>query len=105
VVSSLAAIIPVLGEDQRDAVLKEALTVTFSLWDEKPNAGLMGEVSARLKALTTLAPYLSGDLNRERGIQCRERLGGLLRYYHQEAARKAARCFDQTGSGYVGKFG
>ena len=24
--------------------------------------------------------------NRERPVQCRERLGGLLRYYHQEAA-------------------
>jgi putative transposase len=26
------------------------------------------------------------DLDRERRVQCRERLGGLLRYYHQEAA-------------------
>jgi putative transposase len=26
------------------------------------------------------------DLDRERCVQCRERLGGLLRYYHQEAA-------------------
>jgi transposase InsO family protein len=26
------------------------------------------------------------DLDRERRFQCRERLGGLLRYYHQEAA-------------------
>jgi hypothetical protein len=26
------------------------------------------------------------DIRRERPIQCRERLGGLLRYYHQEAA-------------------
>jgi putative transposase len=25
-------------------------------------------------------------LDRERCVQCRERLGGLLRYYHQEAA-------------------
>jgi hypothetical protein len=25
-------------------------------------------------------------LDRERRVQCRERLGGLLRYYHQEAA-------------------
>jgi putative transposase len=28
----------------------------------------------------------SRDLDRERCVQCRERLGGLLRYYHQEAA-------------------
>jgi putative transposase len=26
------------------------------------------------------------DPDRERCVQCRERLGGLLRYYHQEAA-------------------
>jgi putative transposase len=26
------------------------------------------------------------DVCRERPVQCRERLGGLLRYYHQEAA-------------------
>jgi putative transposase len=26
------------------------------------------------------------DLDRERRVRCRERLGGLLRYYHQEAA-------------------
>jgi putative transposase len=26
------------------------------------------------------------DLDRERCVQCRERLGGLLRYYHQEAS-------------------
>jgi hypothetical protein len=26
------------------------------------------------------------DIRRERPVQCRERLGGLLRYYHQEAA-------------------
>jgi hypothetical protein len=26
------------------------------------------------------------DLDRERCVQCRERLGGFLRYYHQEAA-------------------
>jgi putative transposase len=26
------------------------------------------------------------DLHRERGVQCRKRLGGLLRYYDQEAA-------------------
>jgi hypothetical protein len=26
------------------------------------------------------------DLDRERCVQCHERLGGLLRYYHQEAA-------------------
>jgi putative transposase len=26
------------------------------------------------------------DLDREQRVQCRERLGGLLRYYHQEAA-------------------
>jgi hypothetical protein len=26
------------------------------------------------------------DIRREQPVQCRERLGGLLRYYHQEAA-------------------
>jgi putative transposase len=26
------------------------------------------------------------DIRREGAVQCRERLGGLLRYYHQEAA-------------------
>ena len=26
------------------------------------------------------------DTRREQPVQCRERLGGLLRYYHQEAA-------------------
>jgi putative transposase len=26
------------------------------------------------------------DIHREGTVQCRERLGGLLRYYHQEAA-------------------
>jgi hypothetical protein len=26
------------------------------------------------------------DVHREGPVQCRERLGGLLRYYHQEAA-------------------
>jgi hypothetical protein len=26
------------------------------------------------------------DICRDRSVQCRERLGGLLRYYHQEAA-------------------
>jgi putative transposase len=26
------------------------------------------------------------DIHHERAVQCRERLGGLLRYYHQEAA-------------------
>ena len=26
------------------------------------------------------------DVHREAPVQCRERLGGLLRYYHQEAA-------------------
>jgi hypothetical protein len=26
------------------------------------------------------------DLDRKQPVQCRERLGGLLRYYHQEAA-------------------
>ena len=26
------------------------------------------------------------DMCREEPVQCRERLGGLLRYYHQEAA-------------------
>jgi hypothetical protein len=26
------------------------------------------------------------DNRRERPVQCRKRLGGLLRYYHQEAA-------------------
>jgi putative transposase len=26
------------------------------------------------------------DIHREGAVQCRERLGGLLRYYHQEAA-------------------
>jgi hypothetical protein len=28
----------------------------------------------------------NADLDRKRPVQCRERLGGLLRYYHQEAA-------------------
>ena len=26
------------------------------------------------------------EIRREESVQCRERLGGLLRYYHQEAA-------------------
>jgi putative transposase len=26
------------------------------------------------------------EIHREGAVQCRERLGGLLRYYHQEAA-------------------
>jgi hypothetical protein len=26
------------------------------------------------------------DIRREQPVQCRERLGGLLHYYHQEAA-------------------
>ena len=26
------------------------------------------------------------DIRREQAVQCRQRLGGLLRYYHQEAA-------------------
>jgi hypothetical protein len=26
------------------------------------------------------------DIRREEPVQCRERLGGLLRYYHKEAA-------------------
>jgi hypothetical protein len=26
------------------------------------------------------------NIRRDRSVQCRERLGGLLRYYHQEAA-------------------
>ena len=26
------------------------------------------------------------DIRREQPVRCRERLGGLLRYYHQEAA-------------------
>src|ERR1700678_2939471 len=30
------------------------------------------------------------DAHPERPVQCRERLGGLLRYYHQEAARPHA---------------
>jgi hypothetical protein len=34
----------------------------MTLCDEKPNEGLLGEVSPRLKALSSLAPYLSGDL-------------------------------------------
>jgi len=28
----------------------------------------------------------NADIRREQPVQCRERLGGLLRYYHQEAA-------------------
>jgi putative transposase len=28
----------------------------------------------------------NSDIHREGAVQCRERLGGLLRYYHQEAA-------------------
>jgi putative transposase len=38
------------------------------------------------------------DLDRERRVQCGERLGGLLRYYQQEAASKGGQTgfFDQT---------
>jgi hypothetical protein len=29
---------------------------------------------------------LAGWINRQQEVQCRPRLGGLLRYYHREAA-------------------
>jgi hypothetical protein len=32
---------------------------------------------------------------REEAVQCRERPGGLLRYYHQEAARNGRQVFDE----------
>jgi putative transposase len=31
------------------------------------------------------------DIHREGAVQCRERLGGLLRYYHQEERREMAK--------------
>jgi hypothetical protein len=62
VVNNLVELIPSLPEDDRNGVLERALAAAVKLWDEKPNQGLLGEVSPRLKALTSLAPFLSGEL-------------------------------------------
>jgi len=37
------------------------------------------------KSNVLLFPYVS-EMRSSRPVRCRERLGGLLRYYHQEAA-------------------
>jgi hypothetical protein len=62
VVSNLVELIPLLPEAERAGVLKRALDAAVTLWDEKPNQGMLGEVSPRLKALTSLVPFLSGEL-------------------------------------------
>ena len=32
------------------------------------------------------SPWTGANTRRDRPVQCRERMGGLLRYYHKEAA-------------------
>jgi hypothetical protein len=38
------------------------------------------------KGNVILFPSAQADANRDSPIECRERLGGLLRYYHRQAA-------------------
>ncbi len=54
----------------------------------------MVEAGAAMDWARMLAYLTETDRQREGPVRCRERLGGLLRYYHLEAARRPNRQTD-----------
>lgn len=69
----------ITGSVDQDLLLRNEYLVT-------ENKILRGQIRGRLRLTDGLFPQLNGEQPREGPIQCRERLGGLLKFYHRSAA-------------------
>jgi len=77
-----------LAEDQIDLVRCGLLACAILMLGFSPVSKHLFEAARAQPPRKRQRPLFprNRDLDRERCVQCRERLGGLLRYYHQEAA-------------------